>query len=67
PPTDDGRYYATVLPHFWLNLNWLWQDPLPNPQRAIAEVMRSIETLPAETRAAYDALYNLLRESGSPA
>jgi Uma2 family endonuclease len=27
----DGRYRAAVLPGFWLDVAWLWQDPLPRP------------------------------------
>ena len=61
---EDGRYRSTVLPDFWLKLAWLWESPLPNPQLAFAEVMTSIETLPAEVKAAYQALYEiLLRQS----
>ncbi|NJN65536.1 MAG: Uma2 family endonuclease [Chloroflexaceae bacterium] len=26
-----GRYHALVLPGFWLDPAWLWQEPLPNP------------------------------------
>jgi Uma2 family endonuclease len=61
---EDGQYRSTVLPDFWLKLAWLWESPLPNPQLAFAEVMTSIETLPAEVKAAYQALYEiLLRQS----
>jgi Uma2 family endonuclease len=28
---DDGRYRSLVLPGFWLDPAWLWQDPLPDP------------------------------------
>ena len=29
-PTDkDGRYYSAVLPGLWLQVDWLWQTPLP--------------------------------------
>lgn len=30
-PDAAGRYHSAVLPGFWLNPNWLWQDPLPDP------------------------------------
>ena len=26
-----GRYRSAVSPGFWLDVNWLWQDPLPEP------------------------------------
>jgi len=25
----DGRYHSSVVPGFWLDPNWLWQEPLP--------------------------------------
>lgn len=56
PLEDDGRYKSTVLPDFWLNVDWLWQKPLPNPQLALAEIMISIADLPPEVKAAYQAL-----------
>ena len=27
----EGHYHSRVLPGFWLDPNWLWQDPLPDP------------------------------------
>lgn len=45
---EDGRYqliqlqnnvyHAHVLPGFWLDPDWLWQDPLPSPLRTLAEI-----------------------------
>lgn len=29
-PGADGMYHSHVLNGFWLDVNWLWQDPLPN-------------------------------------
>ena len=55
-----GRYHSTVLPGFWLDLSWLWQEELPNPQLAFAEIMLTQENLPAETKETFDALKNLL-------
>jgi Uma2 family endonuclease len=26
---DDGRFHSTILPNFWLQVDWLWQEPLP--------------------------------------
>ena len=60
PIEADGRYYSNVLSGFWLRLNWLWAQPLPNPQLAVAEVMTTIDTLPAEVIAAYQTLYQVL-------
>jgi Uma2 family endonuclease len=28
-PDADGRYHSAVLPGFWLDPAWLWQEPLP--------------------------------------
>jgi len=33
PLDADGRYRSTVVPGFWLDPGWLWQDPLPSPVR----------------------------------
>jgi len=33
-----GRFHSRVLPGFWLDPAWLWQDPLPK----VAEVLRRI-------------------------
>lgn len=60
PLEEDGRYRSTVLPNFWLKLAWLWEEPLPDPQLALAEIMSSMERLPAEAKAAYQALYEIL-------
>jgi len=37
-PDDAGRYHALVIPGFWLDVTWLWQDPLP----AEIDVMRAL-------------------------
>jgi Uma2 family endonuclease len=62
PVNEDGVYFSTVLPGFWLNLAWLWDEPLPNPQRTLAEIMLSIEELPEKVKETYRGLYELLRE-----
>lgn len=28
-PNGEGRYHSVVLAGFWINTDWLWQDPLP--------------------------------------
>lgn len=45
---DEGRFYSAVLPNFWLNVDWLWQEPLPYYQKALAEVFASSDTFPIE-------------------
>jgi Uma2 family endonuclease len=60
PLDDDGLYHSTVLPDFWFNLDWLWRAELPNSQLVLAEIMLSIERLPAEAKDAYRAMYKLL-------
>lgn len=37
-PDADDRYHSTVLSGFWLRLDWLWQEPTPDPLRAIARI-----------------------------
>jgi Uma2 family endonuclease len=29
-PDEQGRFHSTVLPGFWLDPSWFWQDPLPS-------------------------------------
>jgi len=60
PLTTEGRYQSLVLTNFWLDLDWLGQDALPNPQRAFAEIMVSIEGLPPEVKTIYQALLSYL-------
>lgn len=62
PVDDQGVFRSTVLPNFWLQVDWLRQGQLPNPQLALAEIMVSIETLPAQVRETYQALYELLAD-----
>jgi Uma2 family endonuclease len=37
-PDDQGRYHSAVLPGFWLDPNWFWQDPLPNVERLMMRI-----------------------------
>ncbi|MCX7841076.1 MAG: Uma2 family endonuclease [Anaerolineae bacterium] len=39
PLTPDGVYRSTVVPGFWLNVNWLWGDELPDPLTTFAEIV----------------------------
>ncbi len=44
PVGQGGRYDSKVLPGFWLRVDWLWADELPDSFFAFAE----IANLPAE-------------------
>ncbi len=35
---DEGIYRSEALPGFWLRVEWLWQEPLPHPLRALGEI-----------------------------
>ncbi|MBX2999392.1 MAG: Uma2 family endonuclease [Caldilineaceae bacterium] len=35
---DDGIYRSQQLPGFWLDPDWLWQDPLPSPLRTLTQI-----------------------------
>lgn len=34
----EGEYHALTVPGFWLQLEWLWQDPLPEVEDALLEI-----------------------------
>jgi Uma2 family endonuclease len=36
---SEGRVPSTVLPGFWVDAAWLWQDPLPNVMDCLREVL----------------------------
>lgn len=38
PVSEDGVFRSTVLPGFWLRVDWLWQEN-PDVLRALAEVI----------------------------
>ena len=40
-PDDGGRIVSSVLPGFWIDPAWLWQNPTPS----VAEVLRAIDPL----------------------
>lgn len=40
-PDAEGRYHAAVVPGFWFDVNWLWQEPLPNPLGALQQIVAS--------------------------
>lgn len=60
PLDEGGIYHSTVLPNFWFDASWLWQEELPNPQLILAEIMISIPDLAPEVRETYQALHKLL-------
>jgi Uma2 family endonuclease len=35
---ERGRLHLTVLPGFWVDPNWFWQNPLPNTALLVAEI-----------------------------
>lgn len=42
PLDGDGRYWSAALPGFWLEPAWLWQAPLPRPQRIVPLLFASL-------------------------
>ncbi|MBI5347810.1 MAG: Uma2 family endonuclease, partial [Chloroflexi bacterium] len=38
PIENDGVYRSLVLKNFWLNVNWMWQDPLPKVMQVLSEI-----------------------------
>lgn len=38
---NDGRFHSTILPNFWLQVDWLWQEPLPK----VLDVARQLGVL----------------------
>lgn len=39
PLDDEGRLHSSILPGFWLDPTWLWQNPLPRPQRIVPLIL----------------------------
>ncbi len=35
----EGTYHSVALPGFWLRVEWLWQEPLPDVTRATWEII----------------------------
>jgi Uma2 family endonuclease len=40
-PDTQGRYHAPVVPGFWLDTNWLWQELLPDPLGVLQQIIAS--------------------------
>lgn len=60
PVSNEGIYTSAVLPHFWFDIAILWQSPLPNPQLALADVLRAHPDVPQPEQEIYQALYDSL-------
>ncbi len=39
PIDEDGIYRSTVMPNFWLDVNWLWQDDRPDIILTFAQIV----------------------------
>ena len=39
PLNEDDIYHSTVLPNFWLDVNWLWQAEMPDLIRTFAQIV----------------------------
>ncbi len=37
-PDAQGIYHSRAVPGFWLDVAWLWQDPLPAVERVVAAI-----------------------------
>jgi Uma2 family endonuclease len=49
PLDEDDIYHSSVIPNFWLDVNWLWQEELPDPLRTLAKII-GLEALIAALR-----------------
>lgn len=39
PADEHGIYRSRVLPGFWLRVTWLWQEPLPETEETLLEIV----------------------------
>jgi len=37
-----GRLTSRVVPGFWIDVGWLWQDPLPSTLACLREILGAI-------------------------
>jgi len=37
-PDAEGRYWSSVLPEFWVRVDWLWADSLPPVEEVLFEI-----------------------------
>jgi Uma2 family endonuclease len=54
-PDDKGVYSSRALPGFWLSMDWLWQDPLPDTVTTLLRI---------DPQAYADYLREQLRQAG---
>ncbi|MBS1253666.1 MAG: hypothetical protein MAG451_02719 [Anaerolineales bacterium] len=47
PADEDGVYRSTVVPGFWLRVDWLWAEELPDPLRTFAEIAGPTQVMEA--------------------
>jgi Uma2 family endonuclease len=40
PLTAKGIFHSQVVPGFWLNLEWLWAEELPDPLEAVTQILK---------------------------
>lgn len=38
-PNEDGIYHSDIIKGFWINVSWLWQNPLPT----VSDIWKEIE------------------------
>ncbi len=60
PLDENGLYHSTVIPGFWLKIDWLWPEKLPDPHTTFAEIIVSTDKLPDEVSAAYQTIQKWL-------
>ena len=39
PLTAEGVFHSQVVSGFWLNVEWLWQEELPDPLEAVTQIL----------------------------
>jgi len=40
PLTAEGIFHSAVVSGFWLNVEWLWQEELPDPLEAVTQILK---------------------------
>ena len=35
----SGRYDCSTVRGLWINVEWLWQDPLPDPMACLNQIL----------------------------
>ncbi len=65
PLEEDGRFLSKAVPGFWLDVEWLWQLPLPDSISPLAKIVASSEAIPTERRQTLLALLDALQQGKS--